>query len=137
KSVLPFSMLAASPTFCPAPISKSVPVSDLRVLCVSVFSSPNLSPFNFKPSTLNFFSLTPSPATLTSHLQLIENKTTLSLLFATLTRRVKVNPFVCHSYKKHPGVGSPSNERLSSFPANFTDHGSRNTNPSSRPLLAT
>ena len=37
-------MLAANPTS----ISKSVPVSDLCVLCVSVFSSPNLSPFHFQ-----------------------------------------------------------------------------------------
>ena len=44
-------MLAAKPIF----ISKSVPVSDLCVLCVSVFSSPNLSPFNFKLSTFNCF----------------------------------------------------------------------------------
>jgi hypothetical protein len=44
-------MLAANTTS----VSKSVPVSDLRVLCVSVFSSPNLSPFNFKLSTFNCF----------------------------------------------------------------------------------
>jgi hypothetical protein len=42
--MLPSSMLAANP----ASVSKSVPVSDLCVLRVSVFSSPNLSPFNFK-----------------------------------------------------------------------------------------
>jgi hypothetical protein len=39
--------------------------------------------------------------------QLTENPATLSPLLATLTRRVKPNPFVCHSYKKHPGVGVP------------------------------
>jgi hypothetical protein len=48
-------MIAAKSTFCPftrsfegPPIHKSVPVSDLCVLCVSVFNSPNLSPFNFE-----------------------------------------------------------------------------------------
>jgi hypothetical protein len=47
--------------------------------------------------------LTPFPATLTSNLQPVKNTTTLSPAFATLTRRVKLNSFVCHSYKKHPG----------------------------------
>ena len=39
--------------------------------------------------------------------QLHENKTTLSPAFATLTRLVNYNSFVCHSCKKHPGVGYP------------------------------
>jgi hypothetical protein len=56
-------------------------------------------------STVNCHPLTPFPATLTSQLQLAENKTTLSPAVATLTSRVKHNPFVCHSYKKHPGWG--------------------------------
>jgi hypothetical protein len=44
-------------------------------------------------------------ATLTDIAQTPESTTTLSSVFATLTRRVKPNPFVCHSYKKHPGWG--------------------------------
>ena len=44
-------------------------------------------------------------AALTDHQQLTENPATLSPCPATLTRRVNHNPFVCHSYKKHPGVG--------------------------------
>jgi hypothetical protein len=39
--------------------------------------------------------------------QSAENPATLSPFSATLTRRVKPNPFVCHSYKKHLGVGVP------------------------------
>src|SRR5579859_7475895 len=42
-------------------------------------------------------------ATLTALPQLKENKVTLSPAFATLTSHLKANPFVCHSYKKHPG----------------------------------
>jgi hypothetical protein len=112
-------MVAANP----ASFSKSVPVSDLCVLCVSVFSSPNLSPFNFKllalftlslegsvveGSTFNSVSLSPFPATLASSLQITEKSATLSPAFATLTSHVKHKFFVCHSYKKHPGVGCPS-----------------------------
>jgi hypothetical protein len=46
-------------------------------------------------------------ATLTGNPQLLENKTTLSPAVATLTHCVKHNSFVCHSYKKHRGVGCP------------------------------
>ena len=57
----------------------------------------------------NFVLSTPSAsplfATLTDHAQLHENKATLSPAFAALTRRVKPNSFVCHSYKKHRGWG--------------------------------
>jgi hypothetical protein len=48
-------------------------------------------------------SVTPFPATLTSHLQLAENTTILSPAFATLARRAKHKSFVCHSYRKHRG----------------------------------
>jgi hypothetical protein len=47
----------------------------------------------------------PRRATLDAASQLTENPATLSPLPATLTRRVKPNPLVCRSYKKHPGVG--------------------------------
>jgi len=61
--------------------------------------------------------LTPFPATLTSHLQPVKNTTTLSPAFATLTRRVKPNSFVCHSYKKHPASNLSSQRSFrSSFP---------------------
>jgi hypothetical protein len=101
--------------FNPTSISKSVPVSDLCVLCVSVFRSPNLSPFNFKlpalsvveGSTFNSVSLTPFPATLTSSLQITEKPATLTPAFATLTDIVTHKSFVCHSYKKHLGWGYP------------------------------
>jgi hypothetical protein len=49
--------------------------------------------------------LTPFLATLTDSSQLAENAATLSPFPATLTRHVNHNPLVCHSYKKHPGVG--------------------------------
>jgi hypothetical protein len=51
---------------------------------------------------------TPLFATLTDIVQRPENKTTLSSVFATLTRRVMHKFFVCHSYKKHPGWGHTS-----------------------------
>jgi hypothetical protein len=41
-------MVVAKPTSRPAPVSKSVPVHELCVLCASVFSSPNLFAFHFK-----------------------------------------------------------------------------------------
>jgi hypothetical protein len=49
--------------------------------------------------------LTPFLATLTDSPQLAENSPTLSPFPATLTQHVNHNPFVCHSYRKHPGVG--------------------------------
>src|SRR5580693_4914449 len=105
-------MVPANPTS----ISKPVPVSDLCVLCVSAFSSPNLSPLNFKllalsvveGSAFNSVSLSPFAATLARFLQITEKSATLSPAFATLTSHVKHKSCVCHSYKKHPGVGCPS-----------------------------
>ena len=55
--------------------------------------------------------LSPLPATLTSHLQLVENTSPLSPVFAALTRRVTCKSFACHSYKKTPGWGSPLSNR--------------------------
>ena len=116
-------MVAANP----ASISEPVPVSDLCVLCVSVFSSPNLSPFNFKllalftlslegsvveGSTFNSVSLSPFAATLASSLQITEKSATLSPAIATLTSHVKRKSCVCHSYKKHPGWGVPFSPNL-------------------------
>src|SRR5579859_6858993 len=68
------------------------------------FSS--LSVFHCQLSAVSF-PLSPFPATLTRRPQTIEKTATLSLVFATLTRCVKHNPFVCHSYKKHRGYRIP------------------------------
>ena len=49
--------------------------------------------------------ITPLFATLRSRAQITENKTTLTLVFATLTRPVDPKSFACHSCKKRPGWG--------------------------------
>jgi hypothetical protein len=54
-------------------------------------------------SSLATAPLTPFPATLTDDSQLTENPAALSPVPATLMSRVNHNPFVCHSYRKHPG----------------------------------
>jgi hypothetical protein len=82
---------------------------------------PPCSPtFEFPISNFVFSTTpaTPLSATLTDTLQLHENKTILSPAFATLTRFVKHKSFVCHSYKKHRGVGYPS----IGDPASFSSH---------------
>jgi len=68
------------------------------------------SSFDFPISHFVFSTASASPlaAILTDTSQLHENKTTLSPASATLTRTVKHKSFVCHSYKKHRGVGYPS-----------------------------
>jgi hypothetical protein len=78
--------------------------------CVSALSSSDrcFSHFDFELSTVNLISVSPFLATLTTSLQLTENTSTLSSAFATLTNLVNHNSFVCHSYKKHRGVGIPS-----------------------------
>jgi hypothetical protein len=58
-------------------------------------------------SAVSSLSPSPFPATVTGSSQLIENPATLSPAFATLTSHVNPNPFVCHSYRKTPGVGYP------------------------------
>jgi len=68
------------------------------------FQHSNLSTFRQGiHSSLATAPLTPFPATLTGKSQLIENPATLSRVVATLTRHLHLNPFVCHSYKKHGG----------------------------------
>ena len=107
--VLPFSMFSW-PTTSP---TNGSPL--LRSFSVPSFSSPEVRSFNFKLSTacpapsrrVNFLSLSPLLATLPDQSQLTENPATLSPFAATLTSRVKSNPFVCHSYKKTPGWGYP------------------------------
>src|SRR5579859_4965581 len=58
-------------------------------------------------SSRNVLPLSPLLATPTDPTQPIENKTTLSLAFATLTAPLTRKSFVCHSYKKHRGGGYP------------------------------
>ncbi len=82
------SMIAANPTS----ISKSVPVPGLCALCVSVFSSPNLSPFNLELLALGVV----EGSTLTSFFP----KSSRIRTYAKLTR----NPFRICTYKK-PGEG--------------------------------
>src|SRR5579859_4100297 len=72
-------------------------------------------------SSLATAPLTPFPATLSGKSQLIENPAALSRVLATLTRHVHRNPFVCHSYKKHPGGGCTLQSAIS-FPNLATRH---------------
>lgn len=65
----------------------------------------DLSSSDFQLSTLNGLPVSLFPATLTNTAQLVENSTTSSPAFATLTNFAPPNFFVCHSYKKTPGVG--------------------------------
>jgi hypothetical protein len=69
------------------------------------FSAPDLAASR---SSLATAPLTPFPATLRGKSHLIENPAALSRVVAALTRHVHHNPFVCHSYKKHPGARIPS-----------------------------
>ena len=76
------------------------------VSCQPLSSSASfLSPFNFELSTFNLL-VEPRRAPLDAGSQLTENPATLSPVPATLTSRVKHNPFVCHSYRKHRGGGA-------------------------------
>jgi hypothetical protein len=74
--------------------------------------------------TFTFPSLSPFFATLTDSLQLTENAAALSPYPAALTSPVKHNPFVCHSYKKHPGRGSHPSSQVFSL-CNLTTRHSR------------
>ena len=94
--------LLSAPKFCnsslPAPhhthAKQHPPVSFTSSTSSASFASPSVTPFL---------------ATLASHRQLAENKTTLSRAVATLTDRVKHKSFVCHSSTKNtPGWGVPT-----------------------------
>jgi len=86
------------------------------------FQHSNLSTFRQGiRSSLATAPLTPFPATLSAESQLIENPATLSPVVATLTRHLHHNPFVCHSYKKHPGGGCTLQPAIS-FPNLATRH---------------
>src|SRR5579859_692908 len=65
---------------------------------------PAFSSLKYEPPTAGLLAVSPLAATLTWAPQLTENTATLSPSFATLTSRVNPNSFVCHSYRKHPGV---------------------------------
>ncbi len=80
-----------------------------------VLTSTPIFEFPISNFVFSTASATPLSATLTDNPQLHENKATLSPAFATLTRRVKPNSFVCHSCKKHRGVGYPSLADPASF----------------------
>jgi len=68
------------------------------------FQHSNLSTFRQGVhSSLATAPLTPFPATLRRKSQLIENPAALSPVLATLTGHLHLNPFVCHSCKKHGG----------------------------------
>ena len=89
--------------------------------CNSLLPPPRPCLLATRHSSLATVPVTPFPATLTDLSQLTENPATLSPVLvypeprrATLTRRVKPNPFVCHSYRKHPGVRYPFQVQASS-----------------------
>jgi hypothetical protein len=76
--------------------------SNVNCLRVSPFAATHT---RIQPLRKNTSPVNPFLATLVDTTQLHENKTTLSLVFSTLTRLVTHNSFVCRSYEKHPGVG--------------------------------
>src|SRR5579863_2175419 len=95
-----------APSLAPQLTPASIPsFLDLCELCVSAFSFSAFLSLSLDPPTFDFLLLSPFSATHTGTPQLIENTTTLSLVFATLTSRVKHKSFICHSYRKTPGVG--------------------------------
>ena len=117
--------LYPSPDFSPQPLSRSASPARRRIAHRSGHAGTAATPFpscacahfpshmgvplqtNLSPSRRvplqKRSPLSPFLATLTDTTQFHENKTTLSLVFATLTRLVTHCPFVCHSYEKHPG----------------------------------
>jgi len=98
------SQSSQSPSRSPGPSPSELSAFALNPCSRFPLDISTFEPYNLQ--TIHFVS--PFPATLTGRPQLHENKTTLSLAFATLTSPVKANPFVCHSCKKHRGVGIPS-----------------------------
>ena len=98
-------------------LPKPFPINLFRTLSQNTrgctLSAP--SSFDFKPSTSIGLSVSPFVAALTRQSQLIANPAALSPAFATLTSFVNPNPFVCHSYKKHRGVGTGGRDDHSAF----------------------
>ena len=103
--MLPSSMIRPRPTFQRLAFSASPsPLPSTSGHCLSACS------FAPPPSVGCQLSAASSPvspfaATLMRRPQITEKPATLTPAFAALTSRVRHNPCVCHSYKKHPGVG--------------------------------
>src|SRR5690348_1110641 len=104
-------MLAANPIF-PRPTfsASSARLPSTSGLCLSSCSSAPPRSVGCQLSAVSS-PASPFPAALSGKSQLIENPAALSPVLATLTRRVNHNPFVCRSYKKHPG-GGPFQHRM-------------------------
>src|SRR5690348_1024211 len=98
-------MLAANPIF-PRPTfsASSARLPSTSGRCLSSCSSAPPRSVGCQLSAVSS-PATPFPATLSGKSQLIENPAALSPFPATLTRHLRHNPFVCRSYKKHPGGG--------------------------------
>src|ERR1700676_1477106 len=94
--------------------------SSLPNLCVLCALCVKISIPSFCTASQKRAPVSPFPATLTDHSQLIENALTLSPAFATLTGIVNHKPFVYSSCKKHRGQGIPS--RSSPFSPLVTHH---------------
>jgi hypothetical protein len=106
----------SSALICLAQFLNPFRISSLRTLCTK---HPGWhTPRRFCPApereVAKRSTVTPFVATLTSYSQVVENPGALSPVFATLTRRVIRKSFVCHSYRKHRGVGCPP------YPGRFT-----------------
>ena len=112
KAVQP-PQIAVQPLISTIPCKLLNILANLMIKSFMLPSQPNHTSnrprrlFAHRRSPLALAPVTPFVATLAAASQLAENSATLSPFAATLTRRVKPNPFVCHSYKKHPGVGVP------------------------------
>ena len=80
--------------------------------------------FDFELLTINLRAVTPFPATLANLPQVNENKTTLSLSFATLTSRVTRKFFACRSYENTRDVPPKTKIcfRVSAFSSLATRH---------------
>jgi hypothetical protein len=99
---------------------KASAMSALPLCTLPVFVGPSsLPPFDcglFPLARRLSAPLTPLFATLANTVQATENTATLSPFPATLTSHVKHKSFVCHSYRKHGGWGAPCIDPPTSFP---------------------
>ena len=100
--MLPLSMFLSQNPHAPELLQTSLP--NLCALCALCAEIPTLPSRNIQqlPAPLSPFPVYPEPRR------------------ATLTRRVKPNPFVCHSYEKHPGVGVRRQTFLLSYSSIFS-----------------
>jgi hypothetical protein len=103
------------PNSCAAPqnISPAVSITsrlfsqNTRRWRVTLTANPQKVSLSAEPTTSDLALPLPSPlpTSVAVNMQLTEKPSTLSPAFATLTRFVCPNSFVCHSYAKSPGVG--------------------------------